>query len=209
VAGARRALATARASTSGLHLDLADAAVMEMTGFVESLAGDHRKAEAHYRRALAVLRTAQQAPDTQNIEVAIARELFRQGRAGAAGLALDRIEAGSPVMSTRARIAATGLRARIAAASGRHEQALALARDAEARAAGTDDPCLAAQALTDLAVAAREAGQPREARRAGHDAQRLLAAKGADMLAARLRDWLDAVENEDGSQPREIGADPA
>lgn len=209
VAGARRALATARASTSGLHLDLADAAVMEMTGFVESLAGDHRQAEAHYRRALAVLRTAQQAPDTQNIEVAIARELFRQGRAGAAGLALDRIEAGSPVMSTRARIAATGLRARIAAASGRHEQALALARDAEARAAGTDDPCLAAQALTDLAVAAREAGQPREARRAGHDAQRLLAAKGADMLAARLRDWLDAVENEDGSQPREIGADPA
>jgi class 3 adenylate cyclase/tetratricopeptide (TPR) repeat protein len=209
VAGARRALATARASTSGLHLDLADAAVMEMTGFVESLAGDHRQAEAHYRRALAVLRTAQQAPDTQNIEVAIARELFRQGRAGAAGLALDRVEAGAPVMSARALIAATGLRARIAAASGHHEQALTLARDAEARGAGTDDPCLAAQVLTDLAVTARAASQLREARRAGHDAQRLLAAKGADMLADRLRDWLDAVENEDEGQPREIGADPA
>ncbi|HEX3960094.1 MAG TPA: adenylate/guanylate cyclase domain-containing protein [Trebonia sp.] len=209
VAGARRALATARASTSGLHLDLADAAVMEMTGFVESLAGDHRQAEAHYRRALAVLRTAQQAPDTQNIEVAIARELFRQGRAGAAALALDRIEAGAPVMSTRARIASTGLRARIAAASGRHEQALALARDAEARCAVTDDPCLAAQALTDLAVAARAAGQPQDARRAGRDAQRLLAAKGADMLAARLREWLDADENEAGGHPRETGADPA
>ncbi len=208
VAGARGALATARASTSGLHLDLADAAVMEMTGFVDSLAGDHRQAEAHYRRALAVLRTAQQAPDTQNIEVAIARELFRQGRAGAAALALDRIEAGAPVMSTRARIAATGLRTRIAAASGRHKQALALARDAEERGAETDDPCLAAQALTDFAVAARAAGQARDARRAGRDALRLLAAKGADLPAARLRDWLDADENGDGGQPQETGADP-
>jgi tetratricopeptide (TPR) repeat protein len=208
VAGARCALATARASASGLHLDLADAAVMGMSGFVESAAGDHQQAEAHYRQALAVLRTARQAPDTQNIEAAIARELYRAGRPADAARALDQAEAGAPVVSTRARIAAAGLRARIAAGSGDHARAIALARDAVARAAGSDDPCLAAQAYADLAVAARAAGDAEGAQCAGREAERLLTAKGAGLLAGRVRDWL-AGRGADPDEARETGADPA
>lgn len=188
--GARRSLAAARACVGDLHLDLADAAVMEMFGFVESLAGAHDESEAHYRQSLNVLRVARHAPDTQNTEVRIAWELFNQGRTGAAALALDGIEAGGEVTSLRARIVATALRGRIASARGRHDEAIVMAREAQTLSDGTDDLCLAGQALADLATVLRAGGMPEEASAAGASAVRKFEAKGATLLAERVRGWL-------------------
>ncbi len=87
--GARRTLAEALTYSHDVHTDLADAVVLDAAGFVESLAGAHEAAEARYRQSLGVLHTAEHAPDTRTTEVAIARELFAQGRTDAAARALD------------------------------------------------------------------------------------------------------------------------
>lgn len=188
--GARRSLAAARSCAGDLHLDLADAAVEEMTGLVESLVGAHDKAEAHYRESLGMLRAARHAPDTQNTEVAIARELFGQGRTGAAALALDQAQAGAGVVSPRARIATAALRGRIASARGQHDEAVAAAEGARALSEETDDPCLAGDTLLDLAIVLAAAGQPEAAGDEGVNALRKFEAKGATLLAEQVRGWL-------------------
>ena len=189
---ARRELATAADYTGQLHLDLAHAAVLETTGLLEALSGRHDQAEAWYRRGLDVLRAGQHAPDTQNIEVLIARELFEQGRLDEAARALDRIEADGELGSLRARIAAAALRGRMASAMGRSEQAIAAAVAARSLSDGTDDLCLAGETTFDLATVLRAAGRGQEARSAGLAALRGFEAKGAAMLAGRVRDWLTA-----------------
>ena len=189
---ARRELATAADYSGQLHLDLAHAAVMETTGLLEALAGRHDQAEAWYRRGLSVLRAGQHAPDTQNMEVLIARELFEQGRPDEAARELDRIESGGEISSPRAMIAATALRGRIASAQGQSEQAIAAAAAAASLSDGTDDLCLAAETTFDLAIVLRAAGRAQEARSAGVAALRGFEAKGAVMLAERVRDWLSS-----------------
>jgi class 3 adenylate cyclase/tetratricopeptide (TPR) repeat protein len=189
---ARRQLATAAEYTGQLHLDLAHAAVLETTGLLEALSGRHDQAEAWYRRALSVLEAGQQAPDTQNIEVLIARELFEQGHLDEAALVLHRIEIDGELSSPRARIAATALRGRIASATGRSAQAIAAAMAARSLSDGTDDLCLAGETTFDLAVVLRTAGRDQEARDTGLAALRSFEAKGAAMLAGRVRDWLSA-----------------
>jgi class 3 adenylate cyclase/tetratricopeptide (TPR) repeat protein len=189
---ARRELATAAEYTGQLHLDLAHAAVLEATGLLEALSGRHDQAEAWYRRGLNVLQAGQHAPDTQNIEVLIARELFEQGRPDEAARALDRIETDGELSSPRARIAAGALRGRIASATGRPEQAIAAAGAARSLSDGTDDLCLAGETTFDLAIVLRAAGMGQEARSAGLAALRAFEAKGAAMLAGRVRDWLGA-----------------
>ncbi|WP_053650373.1 AAA family ATPase [Streptomyces sp. XY431] len=92
VAAARRTLAEALTYSHDVHADLADAVVLDAAGFVESLAGAHEVAEARYRQSLGVLRAAEHAPDTRTTEVAIARELFAQGRTGAAAAALAALD---------------------------------------------------------------------------------------------------------------------
>ncbi|MFE6745221.1 AAA family ATPase [Kitasatospora purpeofusca] len=92
VAAARRTLAEALACSHDVHTDLADAVVLDAAGFVESLAGAHEVAEARYRQSLGVLRAAEHAPDTRTTEVAIARELFAQGRTEAAAAALAALD---------------------------------------------------------------------------------------------------------------------
>jgi class 3 adenylate cyclase/tetratricopeptide (TPR) repeat protein len=189
---ARRELATAADHTSQLHLDLAHAAVLETTGLLEALSGCHDQAETWYRRGLSVLQAGRHAPDTQNIEVLIARELFEQDRPDEAARALDRIETDGQLSSPRARIAAAALRGRIASAMGRSEQAIAAAEAARVLSDGTDDLCLAGQTAFDLAIVLRAAGSGQQARSAGLAALRGLEAKGATMLAGRVRDWLSA-----------------
>jgi len=187
--GARRILATARDYVGDLHLDLAHAAVMELSGLLESLSGAHDKAERHLRQSLNVLRSARSAPDTQNTEVAIARELFEQGQVAAAGRALDEIALGDEAVSLRARIAAGALHARIASARGRHGEAVAAARRAQALSADIDDLCLTGDTLFDLAVVLSSAGMAAEAATESGQALRKFDAKGATLLAGRVREW--------------------
>jgi class 3 adenylate cyclase/tetratricopeptide (TPR) repeat protein len=191
--GARELLAAARTYTGDLHLDLADAAVMEMSGIVESLAGAHDKAETHYRQSMSVLRTARQAPELSVVAVATARELFEQGQVAAAAAALDDPEVSGPAMNLRARIAATALRSRIASARGHHDDAVAAAREAGELSDTTDDLCLAGEAFFDLAIVLKAAGMAEAAMGAATRAMAQFDAKGAALLSGRIRDWLSAL----------------
>jgi tetratricopeptide (TPR) repeat protein len=166
---------------------------MEMSGFLESLAGAHEVAERNLRRSLNVLRSARHAPDTQNTQVAIARELFEQGQLGAAELALDQVESNGGLMSARARIAAGALRARLASARGRDDEAVAAASRARELSADIDDLYLIAETLCDLAVVLAQAGKTEEATTEGLNALRAFEAKGATLSAGRVREWLSGV----------------
>jgi class 3 adenylate cyclase/tetratricopeptide (TPR) repeat protein len=193
---AHRAMSTARMHASDLHLDLADAVVLEMSGIVESLHGAHFKAETYFRRAAAALRTAPHAPDAGTADAAAARELFRQGRLAEAAEALDRLAQGGPGVHLRARIVTTALRGRLASSHGRHDEAGALAVQARELSDSVDDPCLAGEVLFDLAIVLRAAGRPDRAANSAAQALERFAAKGAALLASRVRDWMSAATNE-------------
>jgi tetratricopeptide (TPR) repeat protein len=197
--GAQATLAAAAEHTSELHADLAGAAVLEATAAVESLSGRHDRAEACFRRALNVLRASSHAPDTQNIEVKIARELFEQGRCDDAARTLDRLDADGAVSSPRSRIAATALRGRIASAMGRHAEAITAATAARSLSDSTDDPCLAGAATFDLAVVLKADGRAADAASAATVALHGFEAKGARLLARMVRDWLAAGWPEQGT----------
>ncbi|MFJ4667577.1 AAA family ATPase [Kitasatospora purpeofusca] len=217
VAAARRTLAEALTCSHDVHTDLADAVVLDAAGFVESLAGAHEVAEARYRQSLGVLRAAEHAPDTRTTEVAIARELFAQGRTEAAAAALaaldppdapdrgpgggdreqegerpggrDREQDGG---NPRALLGATALRGRLASARGDHTEAVAAATAARRLSEGSDDPCLVGETLFDLAIVLRAAGRAGRATAEGTEALRMFEAKGAALPAGRVRAWLAA-----------------
>ncbi|WP_051740972.1 adenylate/guanylate cyclase domain-containing protein [Kitasatospora sp. MBT66] len=220
VAAARRTLAEALTYSHDVHTDLADAVVLDAAGFVESLAGAHEVAEARYRQSLGVLRAAEHAPDTRTTEVAIARELFAQGRTEAAAAALaaldppdgpdrgpggrDREQDGERPDgqddgpgdqdggNPRARLGATALRGRLASARGDHTEAVAAATAARRLSEGSDDPCLVGETLFDLAIVLRAAGRAGRATAEGTEALRMFEAKGAALPAGRVRAWLAA-----------------
>ncbi|UWE10257.1 ATP-binding protein [Actinacidiphila bryophytorum] len=197
ITAARSTLAEALAYARDVHLDLADAVVLDASGYVESLAGEHEVAESRYRQSLGVLRSADKAPDTRGTEVAIARELFAQGKLAAAAGALDQAGAGATGTDDvppgpRTQIASAALRARIASARGAHDDALAEAAAACALAARSDDLTLAGETFFDLAVVLRAAGATGRADEEAATALGKYEAKGAVLPAARVRDWLAA-----------------
>jgi class 3 adenylate cyclase/tetratricopeptide (TPR) repeat protein len=199
---ARRDLATAASYAGDLHLDRSDAAVLETSGFVASLAGAHGQAEAHYRRAAAALRAAQDAPAAAMLEAAMGRALFDQGRTAEAAAALGRLEAERGDMLPRTQIVTAGLRGRLASAAGAHDRAVAAARRAADLSSGTDDPCLAGAALFDLAMVLKAAGRAAEAAAAATAARERFEAKGASLPARRVRDWLARAAGEPGGAAR-------
>ncbi|HEX4087576.1 MAG TPA: adenylate/guanylate cyclase domain-containing protein [Trebonia sp.] len=192
--GARRGVATARAYIGDLHLDLADAAVLELSGFVESLAGAHGTAEDYYRRALSTLQVAGPTPDTQALEADIARELLSQGRVDAAQEALGRISSGSAGLGLRASIVVSSLAALIAARRGVHEEALGHVGRACELLQDVDDLRFCAEILFTLGTVQRDAGLNEAARSTAHAALERYLAKGAALPAARVREWLNSVD---------------
>lgn len=191
---ARCSLAAATAYAGDLHLDRADAAVLETSGSVESLAGAYDTAAAQYGRAAAALRGAHDAPATAMLEAAAARAVFDQGRAGEAAAMLGRIEAKAEGALLRTQIVTDALRGRLASAAGSHDRAVAVARRAAELSGGTDDPCLAGAALFDLAVVTKAAGQSAEAAEAAAAALERFEAKGASLPAGRVYEWLSLAE---------------
>lgn len=190
---ARQGVATAMTYVGDLHLGLADAAVLELSGFVESLAGAHGQAEGYYRRALAALRAGRPTADTQAIEAEIARELLSQDRVDAAGEALDRIAASGGDLGLRTQIVVNSLLARIAARRGDHEEALGYARKAMGLSEDVDDLRLSAEILFTLSTVQRDAGLLDEAASSATAALDRYVAKGAALPTARVREWLDAM----------------
>jgi class 3 adenylate cyclase/tetratricopeptide (TPR) repeat protein len=189
---ARQAVSSALAHSGDLHLDRADAAVLAISATVESLAGEHGKAETQYRRAAAAFRAAYHTPDARMLEASIARAVFEQGRAAEAEAMLATVADQADDLDLRTRIGLTALRGRIASQEGSHEMALSLARRAGELTGGADDPCLAGDALFDLAIVARAAGQAGEAAAAAAAALQRFDGKGAVLPASRVRDWLSS-----------------
>ena len=193
VEGARGDLETAGGYSGELHLDLADAAVIAMSGFVEALAGEHQSAEVHYRRGAAVLRQARQIPDAQVLDAEVARALVEQGRAREAAGVLDRLDGEGAGENPRVRLEGAVLRGRIASRAGDHAAAVEWALRAWELCDGTDDLCLTGRVLADVAVVFCDAGRVAEAREAAVEAVRRFETKGATPAAERVREWLSSV----------------
>jgi class 3 adenylate cyclase/tetratricopeptide (TPR) repeat protein len=191
--GARRGVATAMTYIGDLHLGLADAAVLELSGFVESLAGAHGKAEQSYRRALSTLQVGGPTRDTQAIEADIARELLSQDRVDAAEEALGRIISSGVDPGLHTRIVVNSLSARIATRRGAHEEALGYARKAMELSQDVDDLRLSAEISFTHAIVQREAGLTHEAIGSANAALDQYVAKGAALPADRVRQWLSSV----------------
>ncbi|MGH3247552.1 MAG: AAA family ATPase [Trebonia sp.] len=189
---ARQTLSIAQSYTSDLHLDLADAAALAASGFVESLAGRHACAAADYRRALAILRAAPGRPGAQALEAEVARELLDDGDDSAAEVILDRIEAGPAALDVGTRITVGAVRSRIASARGENALAVRQAEAATELAEDTDDLCLRGETLFSLAWVQRAAGLASAAAASAAAAVDRYEAKGATLPAARVRVWLDS-----------------
>ena len=190
LADAQAALDTARAYTGDLHLDLADAAIMAVSGQVAALADDHGLAEVSYRRSQALLLEMGQAGEARTFEACAARELYEQGHADQASQALGRLVSNPAPMDLRTQIIAQSLDARIASTLGQHQRALDLARGVAELARSTDDLCLRGDAYLDLAMVSHHAGEADQATMAARQAMDRYQAKGATRPAARVRRWL-------------------
>lgn len=190
---AREALAAVAAQTSELHLDLADAATVAMSGLVAALAGEHAAAEADYRRSQDMLVALGQTAAARTCEACAAREIFEQGDLGRASRAVDKLTAdpaATAASDLRTRIIIQALAARILSARGDHDQAVQLAMTAAASSDDTDDLCLQGDASLDLAVVARRAGRAGQADAAAAAALERYRARGAIRLVARAELWL-------------------
>jgi class 3 adenylate cyclase len=199
---AHSALDAARAVTSDLHLDLADAAIMAVSAQVASLAGEHGVAETSYRRSQALLLEMGQAGEARTFEACAARELYEQGRTDQASQALDRLTSDSATLDLRTQILTGSLRARIASTRGQHGRALDLAVATAGLAESTDDLCLQGDAHLDLAVVAHHAGDADQATAAARRAMDRYQAKGATRPAARVSRWLASRDDRAGSDGR-------
>ena len=194
LAGARAALSEAVAHTSDLHLpaDLYDVVIMGITALVDSLAGEHRLAAAGYRRARDLLLELGRAPQAAPYTAYMARALFDQGAPEAAERALRQLRSDTQEPDPRTAVIATSLEARLAAQAGRLTPAVELAAGSAALSEQADDLCLQGNSYLDLAIVARQAGQPEAARQAGAAAIDRYRAKGATRLIAAASRALDS-----------------
>lgn len=190
---ARDALAAARACTSDLHLELAHAATLAVSGLVASLSDRHDVAEADYRQSQDLLQTMGQAGAARTYAACAAREIFEQGdleRASQAVAQLTADPAGTQTADLRTQVTIQALSARILSARGEHDQAVRLAAETARIGADTDDLCLQGDALFDLAIVLGGAARADEASAAGIRALRRYQARGATRLIARVEGWL-------------------
>ncbi|HEY3905142.1 MAG TPA: adenylate/guanylate cyclase domain-containing protein [Streptosporangiaceae bacterium] len=193
LAGARAALSEAVAHTSDLHLpaDLYDVLIMGITALVDSLAGEYRLAAAGYRRARDLLLELGRAPQAAPYTAYLARALFDQGAPEAAERALRQLRSETRKPDPRTEVIATSLEARLAARAGRLKHAVELAAGSAALSEQADDLCLQGNSYLDLAIVAKQAGQPETARQAGATAIDRYRAKGATRLIAAAGRALD------------------
>ena len=201
VAAARQSLRIVTRQAQDLHMDLVQAATLEVGGIVETLAGEPATALACYREAERLLRARDDTHEARTTRILAVRARLEQGQLAQARAELEALMAaagqatgpqdargGLTGLDLRARVLVLGLRGRLAAAVGDVGAAMAAAREAVSLSESTQDPCLQGDAWTDLAVVLREAGQPDSA--AARTALARYESKGAVLLAARIRGWL-------------------
>jgi class 3 adenylate cyclase/tetratricopeptide (TPR) repeat protein len=186
LAAAKEAVMAASQYTADLHIDIAEAVTIAVGGLVDSLAGDHRSAEASYRHSQALLIQMGRTGDAIAYEAYAAREVFEQGNLPGARQAADRL-ASTSAMDLRSRVIVNALKARIASAMGLPGEAMPLAGESTRLSDQTDDLCLQGDSYLDLAIVASAAGHRVTAAEAATAALDRYQAKGASLLAARAR----------------------
>lgn len=200
--GARAALAAAKAQLSDLHLDIADAIVLGVTALVDSLAGEHKKAEMSYRGCQGLLIEMGRPREAALYEAYAARELFEQGKVHESGAALGLLTSKSHVMDLRTKVMVDALGARVAAASGLPHNAVDVAARAARLSDRVDDLCLQGDCYADLAIVAAQAGQQASAVQAASAALDRYLAKGATRLAVRAQRLLAILGVGDNQAPQ-------
>ncbi len=193
---ARAALGAAREYISDLHLDVGEVVLAALTGLVDSLAGDHREAEAGYRRSHALLVQMGRVKDALVYGAYAARELFEQGDIGAADQAADRLITEAPALDLRTDVVRTALLARINAANGELDRAIELAVKATELSEKTDDLYLQGDCYADLAIVAAQASQSVAAADAATTGLDRYRAKGASMHTVRAQQLIAMVGEE-------------
>jgi len=183
---ARRMIASSRRMVEELGITQRVLEADVFAGLIELLEGDGATAERWLRPAYAGLRTQGLGIDAAQAAALLGRALLGQGRAEEAE-ALSRESEALAGDSFKAAIAWRCVRAEALAARGEPESAVALARAAVEIAAATDDLLDHADARHALAVALRAAGRGAEADAEEARAVELWQAKGATLLAERVR----------------------
>lgn len=196
---ARRTLATVFDYARELHLVVAEAAALEVCGFVESVSGSYAKAEAAYGRAEQILRAGGQAQNAQTLAAARARALFDQGQLEEARAVVAAIASGQPEADLRTQVLVQALSSRLAAERGTVDHGVTAGQEAVRLAEQTQDPCIQADALFDLGAALASAGRHAEAVVAAQTALTRCTAKGAEVIAMRIRRWLASQAGRNGS----------
>jgi tetratricopeptide (TPR) repeat protein len=175
---------------SDLGLRFALAGLSQISGSVESLAGDPEAAEREFRKGYEILA---EVGARGLLAAELAQSLVDQGRMRDAAeyvAVAEQASGGDIAPQVIWRIA----KARISAVDGKHEEAIELASEAVELADETDALTMSAKANLALAEALRRAGLEEGARAAAEHALELYAQKGhtvgerraAEVLAPRL-----------------------
>jgi tetratricopeptide (TPR) repeat protein len=187
---ARACAAVSSQVYSDLGLRFALAGLSQISGSVESLAGDPEAAEREFRKGYEILA---EVGARGLLAAELAQSLVDQGRMQDAAeyvAVAEQASGGDIAPQVIWRIA----KARISAGDGKHEEAIELAGEAVELADETDALTMSAKANLALAEALRMAGRERDARAAAEHALELYAAKGhtvgegraAEVLVPRL-----------------------
>jgi tetratricopeptide (TPR) repeat protein len=180
--GAARELARrAESIYAALGLQLESAGLSQVVGPMELLAGDTAAAEQEIRRGLAILEPSG-AHGYQ--ETLLAQVLFEQGRLDEAARHNDAGAQNAAPDNVAAQVLWRGVRAKLDVADA-PDAAVSLAREAVALAEATESPNLLGDALSDLAVVHRIAGND-EANTVARRALELYESKGNLPAARRI-----------------------
>jgi class 3 adenylate cyclase/tetratricopeptide (TPR) repeat protein len=170
-----------------LHMDLVQAAILEVSGMVASLGGAHEEALLRYREAEGLLRTQQRVHDAEDMQTLVARAQVELGLLPQARNELAALRDAD--LNLRTRVMYHAVRGRLAATAGDAATALPAAREAVRLSESSQDPYLQGEVWTDLAVVMRASGQP-DWVGAARTALDRYQNKGADLPATRIRRWL-------------------
>ncbi|MFJ7949304.1 adenylate/guanylate cyclase domain-containing protein [Streptomyces sp. NPDC096354] len=196
VVGARATLAETRVHIDQLQLALGAPAVEQAAGFVEGLAGEHKKAQEHYEEAarhLSVLGLNREATASR---LYCAREMLRSGNHVAASSLLD--TARESRLDSRCRVLWWALKTRLSAMTSDASGTTEGVASTIAALGPVDDPLLIGDAWSDLALALWDVGQEKDAHRAAGNAESSYRQKGASLPARQVRRWIIAT----GGVPR-------
>jgi hypothetical protein len=192
---ARSTLREVDRHVTDLRMVLATAAVSQVRGLIDSLAGSHPAAADHYRGAADARRELGHRATARTLDAYAARELIRAGRTGGA---VEALQGPAPPSELRGELVAIGVRARLAAAGHCDREVAALVEEALGKLGRTDDPCLAGDVYVELARAVAAVGDAERARSMAGLAIEQYTRKQAHLPARSVRNWLERMESGDG-----------